>query len=117
VVLAACGQPDYCSDRTNLEQSVKGLGNVKLTESGGVDRLKSQLKKIQSDAKQLASSAKSDFPSETDQLNSSVTALEKSAQALPSSPSASELKGLVTELAAVAGASQKFVSATDSKCS
>jgi hypothetical protein len=117
MVLAGCGKPGYCSDRTNLEQSVKDLGNVKLTESGGVDRLKSQLKKIQSDTKQVVSSAKSDFPSETDQLNSSVSALEKSAQALPSSPSASELKGLVTEVAAVAGASQTFVSATDSKCS
>src|SRR5947208_14279239 len=75
MVFAGCGKPGFCSDRTNLEQSVKGLSNVKLTESGGVDRLKSQLKKIQSDSKQLVSSAKSDFPSETDQLNSSVAAL------------------------------------------
>ena len=115
--LTGCGEPDYCSDRSNLEQSVKGLTDVQLTESGGVDRLKSQLDKVQSDAKQVASSAKSDFPSETDQLESSVSTLEKSVQALPPSPSPEELKGLAPEVTAVAGASRKLTTATGSECS
>jgi len=115
--IAGCGNPDYCSDRSNLEQSVKGLTDVELTESGGVDRLKSQLKKVQSDAKQVASSAKSDFPSETDQLESSVSTLEKSVQALPPSPSSEELKGLAPEVTAIVGASRRFVNATGTECS
>ena len=117
IAFVGCGKPDYCSDRSNLEQSVKGLTDVQLTESGGADRLKSQLDKVQSDAKQVASSAKSDFPSETDQLESSVSTLEKSVQALPPSPSSEELKGLAPQVTAVAGASRRFVTATDSECS
>ena len=115
--LTGCGDPDYCSDRSNLEQSVKGLTDVQLTESGGADRLKSQLDKVQSDAKQVASSAKSDFPSETGQLESSVSTLEKSVQALPPSPSSEQLKALAPQVTAVAGASRRFVTATDSECS
>ena len=117
IALVGCGKPDYCSDRSNLEQSVKSLTDVNLTESGGADRLKSQLDKVQSDAKQVASSAKSDFPSETGQLESSVSTLDKSLQALPSSPSSEELKGLAPQVTAVAGASRSFVTATDSECS
>jgi hypothetical protein len=115
--LTGCGEPDYCSDRSNIEQSVKGLTDVQLTESGGADRLKSQLEKVQSDAKQVASSSKSDFPSETDQLESSVSTLEKSVQGLPPSPSSEELKGLAPQVTAVAGASRRFVNATNSECS
>jgi len=88
-----------------------------LTESGGVDRLKSQLEKVQSDAKQVTSSAKGDFPSETDELESSISALETSVRALPSSPSAEELKGVVPEVTAVGGALRRLKNATDSKCS
>lgn len=96
---------------------MKGLRDVKLTESGGVDRLRSQLEKVQSDAKQVTSSAGSDFPSETDELESSVSALETSVRALPSSPSAEELRGVVPEVAAVGGALRGLKTATDSKCS
>ncbi len=117
IAFVGCGDPDYCSDRSNLEQSVKGLTDVQLTESGGVDRLKSQLDEVQSDAKQVASSANSDFPSETDQLESSVSTLEKSVQALPPSPSSEQLKALAPQVTAVAGASRRFVTATDSECS
>ena len=115
--LAGCGKPDYCSDRSSLEGSVKGLTDVQLTESGGADRLKSQLKQVQGDAKQVASSAKSDFPSETDQLESSVSTLEKSVQSLPPSPSSEELKGLAPQVTALAGAARRFVNATSSECS
>ena len=96
---------------------MKGLDNVRATESGGVDRLKSQLQKIQSDAQQVASSAKSDFPSQTDRLESSVSTLEQSVQALPPSPSTEQLNGLAPQVFEVAGASRSFVRATDSECS
>ena len=115
--LTGCGQPDYCSDRSNLEQSVKGLTDVQLTESGGADRLKSQLQKVQTEANQVAGSAKTDFPSETDQLESSVSTLEQSVQGLPPSPSSEELRGLAPQVTALAGATRRFVNATSSECS
>ena len=50
VALAGCGssKPAYCTDRTNLDNSVKGL--TSLNASSGVSGLKSQVKTIQSDA-------------------------------------------------------------------
>ena len=65
VALAGCGssKPAYCSARTNLENSVKGLTN--LNSSSGVSGLKAQLSKIETDANTVISQAKSDFPSQT----------------------------------------------------
>ena len=75
VALAGCGssKPAYCTDRTNLQNSVKGL------TSAGISGLKTQLKQIQSDASTLVSSAKGDFPSETSAITSSVNTLKSSA--------------------------------------
>ena len=72
IALAGCGssKPGYCTDRTNLENSVKGL--TSLNVSSGLSGLEAQLKKIQSDATTLVNSAKSDFPTETSALKSSV---------------------------------------------
>ena len=57
--LAGCGssKPGYCSDRSNLENSIKGLTNLNL--SSGISGLQAQLKTIQSNATKLVSSAKS----------------------------------------------------------
>ena len=62
VAIAACGssKPAYCSARTNLENSVKGL--TSLNSSSGVNGLQSQVKKIQTDANTVVSEAKGDFP-------------------------------------------------------
>src|SRR6476620_11301758 len=67
IALAGCSssKPAYCTDRTNLENSVKGL------TSAGISGLKSQLKQVQSDASTLVSSAKGDFPDETSAITSS----------------------------------------------
>jgi hypothetical protein len=91
VALAGCssGPPAFCSDRTNLQNSVKGL--TSLTISSGVSGLKSQVQKIQSDAAAMVSSAKSDFPSEISAITTSVDALKSSVAALSSSPSAGQI--------------------------
>src|SRR3954453_23414685 len=86
VALSACGSPQYCSDKDALKKSVNGLKNVDLLKSGGLDRLKQQLTKVQSDAKTLAKSAKDDFPAETGALRSSVTALATDVKQIPASP-------------------------------
>jgi outer membrane murein-binding lipoprotein Lpp len=113
VTLAGCGssKPAYCTDRTNLENSVKGL------TSSGVSGLKSQLKQIQSDATTLINSAKDDFPSETSAITSSVSALKTSVTALPSSPSAAQVATATRDAASVVSSVRSFVDASNSKCS
>ena len=113
VTLAGCSssKPAYCTDRTNLENSVKGL------TSSGVSGLKSQLKQIQSDATTLVDSAKSDFPSETSAITSSVSALKNSVTALPSSPSAAQIVTATRDAASVVSSVKSFVDASNSKCS
>jgi hypothetical protein len=113
VTLAGCGssKPAYCTDRTNLENSVKGL------TSSGVSGLKSQLKQIQSDATTLVNSAKDDFPSETSAITSSVSALKTSVTALPSSPSAVQVATATRDAASVVSSVRSFVDASNSKCS
>src|SRR4249919_1458343 len=113
VSLAGCGssKPAYCTDRTNLQNSVKGL------TSSGVSGLKSQLKQIQSDATTLVDSAKSDFPSETSAITSSVNALKSSVTALPSSPSTAQIATATRDAAGVVSSVKSFVDASNSKCS
>jgi outer membrane murein-binding lipoprotein Lpp len=113
VTLAGCSssKPAYCTDRTNLTNSVKGL------TSSGVSGLKSQLKQIQTDATTLVNSAKSDFPSETSAITSSVSALKNSVTALPSSPSAAQVVTATKNAASVVSSVKSFVDASNSKCS
>jgi hypothetical protein len=117
VTLAGCGssKPSYCSDRTNLESSIKGLTTI--NASSGISAVQSQPKTIQSDATALVNSAKSDFPSETSAVKTSVDAFENSVKALPSSPSAAQIAALTTSAAGVVSSVKSFTDATGSKCS
>jgi hypothetical protein len=120
VVLGACGgssKPGYCSDRSNLEQSVKDIGNVKLTESGGLKDLQSRLQTVEANANKVVSSAKGDFPSETSAIDASVDNLKTSIQQLGSSPATAQVAAVATNAKAVVNSVQGFVKATDSKCS
>ncbi len=112
VALAGCSssKPGYCTDRTNLENSVKGLTSV------SISTLKSQLSQIQSDATALVNSAKSDFPSQTTAISSSVSALKSSVTALPSSPSASQIATVGKDAASVVSSVKNFTDATSSQC-
>jgi hypothetical protein len=116
VGLVGCSStPAYCSDRTSLENSVKGLPSQ--VSSSGFSGLKSQLKKVESDATALVNSAKSDFPSQTSAVMSSVDALKSAVTALPSSPSAAELVPVAADAASVVSSVKSFTDATSSKCS
>ena len=118
VALAGCSssKPAYCTDRTNLQNSVKGLTSVSLTSSSGVSSLKSQIDTIQSDATTLVNSAKSDFPSETSAITSSVDALKGSVGALSSSPSTAEIATVTKDAATVVSSVKSFQDASNSKC-
>ena len=81
VALAGCSssKPAYCTDRDNLQNSVKGLTSS--ISSGDVSGVKPQVGKIESDATTVVTSAKSDFPTETSaiaSIASSVDALKGS---------------------------------------
>jgi len=113
VGLAGCSssKPAYCTDRANLENSVKGLTSV------GISQLKSQLTQIESNATALVNSAKSDFPDQTSAISSSVTALKNSVSALPSSPTALQLATVTKDAASVVSSVKSFYDATSSQCS
>jgi hypothetical protein len=117
--LAGCGgsssKPAYCSDRSNLKDSVSGMTDVNL-KSDGVSALQSQLQKVQSDAKALVASAKSDFPDETSAITSSVSKLSTALAALSSSPSPQQLVTVAGDVSGVTSAFKNFSNATSSDC-
>jgi|SRR5580704_14253380 hypothetical protein len=117
VVLTGCGssKPAYCTARSNLSTSIKGL--TSLSVSSGVSGLQSQVQKIQTAATSVVNSAKGDFPNETSAIKSSVDALSTAVKALPSNPSAGQIASIVPSAANVVSSVTSFTSATSSKCS
>lgn len=118
LALTACGsssKPAYCSDRTSLENSVKGLKNVDL--KNGLSGLRSQLDKIQSDATALVSSAKSDFPTQSSAVKTSVQTLTAAVKSLSTNPSVAQIAIIASDASAVSTSVKGFVGATSSKCS
>jgi hypothetical protein len=128
VAVAACGsggststststssRPAYCSDRTSLQNSVKGL--TSLNASAGMSGLESRAKKVQSSANRLANAAQSDFPRQSNALKSSITALENSVRALASNPSATNIGNVSKDAENVVTSARNLVNATSSKCS
>ena len=117
-MLVGCSssKPAYCTDRTNLQNSVKGLSSIDLTSSGGISSLTSQVKTIASDADALVSSAKSDFPDQTSAISASVDALKSSVATLTSSPSAGQIATVTKDAANVVSSVKSFTNATSSQC-
>jgi hypothetical protein len=117
LAIAGCGssKPAYCSARSNLENSIKGL--TSLNASSGVSGLEAQLQKIQTAATSLVNSAKSDFPNETSAITSSLDALMSTVKGLSGTPSASQIATVAKQASDFASSVQTFTSATSSKCS
>ena len=117
LAVAGCGssKPDYCSDVSNLQQSVDDLGNIQL-QSGALSTLQTDLQKVQTNANAVVTSAKADFPSQTSALKSSVTSLSNSIKQLPASPTAQQLLPLTVEINSVVTAAKNLSSATSSAC-
>ena len=119
LLLGGCGgsgKPAYCSARDDLEQSVKGLGDVNLLSSGGLDRLKSKASTVRGDAGKALDAAKSDFPSETSAVRTSAANLESSVRGLGSNPTPSQVAAAGHEAKSLVSAVDDFVQATASKC-
>lgn len=121
VVVSGCGSSGsstaaaYCSQRTSLQNSVKGL--TSLNASAGISGLQSQASRVKSDADALASSAKSDFPSQTSALKSAVDSLETAIKALAASPSATNISNVTRDAENVVTSAKNFADASSSKCS
>ncbi|MFL5912415.1 MAG: hypothetical protein ACJ768_17845 [Gaiellaceae bacterium] len=118
IASTGCGsssKPAYCSTRSDLEQSVKDLGNVNL-KTGGTSALNAQLQKVKSNATELEGSAKGDFPTETAAIQSSVSALDTAVRSLPKSPTVQELAPIAVDVKNVANAVTGFTDATKPKC-
>jgi hypothetical protein len=117
IAVTGCGssKPAYCSDRTNLQNSVKGLKSVDL--KGGLSGVRSQLTKIQSDATALVGSAKNDFPSQTSAIKTSVQTLTGAVKTLSTTPSVAQIAKIAADVSAVSSSVTAFADATSSKCS
>jgi len=118
VALAGCSssssssssKPAYCTDRTNLENAVKGLASL------NISGLKAQVQMVQSAATALVNSAKSDFPSQTSAITSSVDALKSAVAGLSSTPSAAQLATVTKDAANVVSSVKSFTDASSSAC-
>jgi hypothetical protein len=120
VALTGCssgssGPPAYCSARTNLENSIKGL--TSLNASSGVSGLKAQVNDVANNATKLVDAAKGDFPSQTSAITSSVNTLKSSVATLSSSPSAAQIATVTKDAGNVVSSVSSFMSASSSKCS
>ena len=118
LMAAGCGgssKPAYCSNVSDLEQSVDDLKGVTL-ESGALPTLQTDVKTVQSNADAVVSSAKQDFPSQTSALKSSVSSLSTAVTQLPASPTAAQLAQLAPMVSSVVTAAKDLESATSSAC-
>jgi hypothetical protein len=119
VAAAACGsstssRPAYCSDRANLQNSVKGL--TSLNASAGISGLEAQVNRVKTSTNRLANATKSDFPSQSSALNSSITALDNSVRSLAASPSPANIGNVTKDAGNVLTAARNLVNATNAKC-
>ena len=116
-LLVSCGssKPAYCSDRANLEKSVKEVPG--LASSGNLSGLRTQASKIQTEASTLADSARSDFPNETSALNRDVDTLISSVKDLPANPPTQDYAKVGLNAATAVSSVSNFSNATNSKCS
>ena len=118
LVLAApaCGgDPDYCSDAGELEQSVRDLGDVDVV-AGGTNALRDALKRVEDQAEATIQSAKEDFPEETGAMTDALGSLRRSAGELSESPTAEDIAPVTRDVAAMVTAVQDFAGAAESEC-
>ena len=113
--LACGGDPDYCSDVSELEQSVRSLGDVDVV-AGGTNALRDALRGVEDQAEATIESAKDDFPEETTAMRDALASLRRSAGELSESPTAEDIAPVATDVAAMVTAVEEFVGAAESEC-
>ena len=114
-VPACGGDPDYCSDVSELEQSVRDLGDVDVV-AGGTNALRDALRGVEDQAQATIEAARDDFPEETSTMRDSLDSLRQSAGELSESPTAEDIAPVATDVAAMVTAVEEFAGAAESEC-
>ena len=116
--LVACGDdtPAVCGSADQLQSSVDKVKDIDVTETNGLDELKSQLETIDGDLDQLTNDAKSEFSSQVDAVATTFEALMASVQAATTDPSADTLAAAVTAWSAFSTNVQTLISDVESTC-
>jgi hypothetical protein len=114
---AGCGgdDPGYCSEVSNLEQSVRDLGEVNVVE-GGTNALEEALREVEANARSTVDAAKSDFPEETSAVSDSISSLTSSVEQVEGSPTSEQIARVGRDAAAAVTAVTNLVDATSSEC-
>jgi hypothetical protein len=119
VALAAAGcggsEPGYCSEVSDLEQSVRGLGEVNVVE-GGTNALEEALRKVEADARSTVDAARSDFPEETSAVSDSISSLTSSIEQVEGSPTSEQIARVGRDAAATVTSVTNLADATKSEC-
>jgi capsule polysaccharide export protein KpsE/RkpR len=115
--LAGCGgsKPAYCTDKTNLQNSINQLKNVDVS-SQGLSTLQNQLKNVENSAKALAASAKNEFGPQVDALKTSLSSLGSAVQTAASAPSAQSLSTVAAGVSDVQATFKTLANAVDKNC-
>jgi septal ring factor EnvC (AmiA/AmiB activator) len=121
LIAVGCGDDDddtpaYCSNVSDLQQSIDELPESVQLESGALSTLQTDVQDVQSNIDAVVSSAKQDFPSETSALESSVSSLSATIEKLPPSPTPQQLLSLAPEIDNVVTSAEDLSSATSSAC-
>jgi hypothetical protein len=115
---SGCGggsKPEYCSKLSDLETSVKDLGDIQVA-TGGKDAVRKALEEVETNARSTVAAAKSDFPSETSAITVSISSVKTSAQELAASPTPQQVGPVALAITSVVTSVDKFADATKSEC-
>ena len=116
--LVACGSdtPAVCASADQLKSSVDEVKDIDVTDTNGIDELKSQLETIDGDLDQLTNDAKQEFSSQVDTVATTFEALKASVQAATDDPSAETLAGAATAWSAFSTSVKTLISDVQSTC-
>ena len=116
--LVACGDdtPAVCGSANQLKSSVEEVKDIDVTETNGIDELKSQLETIDGDLDQLTNDAKQEFSSQVDAVTTTFEALKASVQAATADPSADTLAAAATAWSAFSTSVKTLISDVQSTC-
>jgi ABC-type transporter Mla subunit MlaD len=113
--LACGGEPDYCSDVSELEQSVRDLGDVDVV-AGGTNALRDALRGVEDQAEATIEAARDDFPEETRAMRDALDSLRQSARELSDSPTPDEIAPAAADVRAMVTSVEEFAGAAQSEC-
>jgi hypothetical protein len=113
--LACGGEPDYCSDLNELEQSVRDLGDVDVV-AGGTTALRDALRGVEDQAEATIDAARDEFPEETSAMRDSLEGLKQSARELSDSPTPDEIAPAAADVRTMVTSVEEFAGAARSEC-